>query len=413
MLSPMRCDVKRIHFIVNASFGLIAIGVLSAIAYSQPSQNTQKESLIRTTYDKLSLYNAASNAQAAIDSNSLYRSSDDLRFEIRNIHTGPIKEISEKPIGEVVTKPTGEIVSIVNTIRTLDGGPEHVAYKARWIVSGYQGSLLEDWEHTSITRLLQLTDSTDVSEYTSYEVTVHLGDKERTYNAMVLYHDSFQSTVQPRMDFLDNILGQSTLNTALSEKRPPVKAPWFEYVKSDEYRTYVELEKKRSVKATQKNEDDEQDQESSFSHPAPPSLPESCDWAVTYGPEVGKYKVDYTYHTGPLNYGQHEAQTAAQGVCIYDQSCYVRCTVSDTYLEAREFGFPSSSCHVSGSNVLYEDSTAPAMSGATCATTQGIAFKACLFCQCSVSVTITPVSVSSDGFWTYQQKLNHSCPCLH
>ncbi len=410
--------MKRIHFIVNASVGLFAIGVLSTIAYSQPSQSTQKESLIRATYDKLSLYNAAANSQAASDSNSQYRSNDDLRFEIRNIHTGPIQEISEKAIGEVVTKPTGEVVSIVHTVRTLNGGPAHVAYQAKWVVSGYQGSLLEDWEHTSITRLLQLTGKTDISEYTSYEVTVHLGGRERTYNAMVLYHDSFQSTVKPRVDFMDNVLGQSALNNAFSEKRPPVKAPWFEYVKSDEYRTYVELEKRRSVKAKQKNEDDEQDddeqdQESYSSQPPPPSLPESCDWAVTYGPQVGKYKVDYTYHTGPLSYGQHEAQTAAQGVCIYDQYCYVRCSVNDTFLEAREFGFPSSSCHVSGSNVLYEDSTAPAMSGATCATTQGVAFKACLFCQCSVSVTITPISVSSDGFWTYQQKLNHSCPCLH
>lgn len=261
--------------------------------------------------------------------------------------------------------------------------------------------------------MLQLTDSTDVAEYTSYEVTVHLGDRERTYNAMVLYHDSFQSTVQPRMDFLDNILGQSALNNALSEKRPVVKAPWFEYIKTDEYRTYVELEKKGSVKAKQKNEEDEQYQESYSSQPRPPSLPESCDWAVTYGPEVGKYKADYTYHTGALSYGQHEAQAAAQGVCIYDQYCYVRCTVNDTRLEAREFGFPSSTCHVSGSNVLYENSTAPAMSGASCATTQGVAFKACLFCQCSVSITITPISISSDGFWTYQHKLNHSCPCLH
>lgn len=91
--------MKRIHFIVNASFGLFAIGVLSAIAFSQPSQSTQNERLIRATYDKLSLYNAAANSQAAADSNTLYKSHEDLRFEIRNLHTGPIQEISEKAIG--------------------------------------------------------------------------------------------------------------------------------------------------------------------------------------------------------------------------------------------------------------------------------------------------------------------------
>lgn len=405
--------MKKGKIAANATLGFFAIGVLSAIAYSQPSQSTQKESLIRTTYAKLTLYNAAANSQAAAESNTPYKSNDDLRFEIRNIHTGPIQEISEKAIGEVVTKPTGEVVSIVHTVRTLDGGPEHVAYRAKWVVSGYQGSLLEDWEHTSMARMLQLTGGTDVTEYTSYEVTVHLADRERTYNAMILYHDSFQSTVEPRVDFLDNIVGQSALNNALTEKRPPVKAPWFEYVKSDEYRTYVESQKKGAVKLEKKNEEDQQDQEPFARQPPLPDLPESCDWAVTIGPEVGKYRADYTYHTGPLSYGQHEVQTAAQGICIYDQNCYVRCSVNDTHLEANEFGFPSSSCHVSGSNVLYENSTAPAMSGASCATTQGVAFKACLFCQCSVSVTITPISVSSDGFWTYQHKLSHSCPCLH
>ncbi len=398
----------------SAAFTSLAVMFLFSVAYSQQqAQSSQREALITATYKKLTGYNGAANAQDAADRNTPYKQADDLTFELRNMRTGPIRDIYNKPIGEMVVKPMGDVVSVGRAIFTFNHGPEHVMYRAKWVVSGYIGSLLEDWENTSIERMLELTGSVDVAEYTSYEVTVRLAGKERTYRAMALYHDSFQSAIEPRVDFLDNVVGQGALTDAFTEKRPPVKAPWFEYVKSDAYRAYVEAQKKAIPNPEKRNEEDEQDQETDASQSPPPSMPESCPFELTYGPNVGKYRVDYTYHTGPLSYGQHDVRTAMQGVCFYDQNCYVRCAVGDTNLERNEYGFPSSACHQSGWNVLYENSTAPAMNGASCATTMGVGFKACLFCQCSVSVTITPVTVSSDGFWTYQHKLSHSCPCLH
>ena len=50
-----------------------------------------------------------------------------------------------------------------------------------------------------------------------YEVSVSLDGQQRTYCAMVLYHNGYQSTAELRADFLDNIVGQSALAQAFNE----------------------------------------------------------------------------------------------------------------------------------------------------------------------------------------------------
>jgi hypothetical protein len=394
-------------------FSSVGVVLLSVIAFSQQlPQGGNREAAIRISYNKLSLYNGAANAQTAAEIGAAYDQTKDLMFEIRNVRTGPIREISESPIGRLVDKPSGDVINVGRIVRTFNRGPEHVMYRAKWVVSSYKGSLLEDWENTSVARMLQLTNNSDVVEYTSYEVTVRFEGRERTYKAMALHHDSFQTSVEPRIDFLDNVLGQSTLGNAFTERKPQVRAPWSEYVKSDAYRSYVEAQKKTTTRPDKSNDIERREPEAAAFQPEP-TLPESCDFQVIYGPQKGKYRVDYQYHNSPVSWGQHDVRSALQGVCFYDQTCYVRCTVNETNLEINEYGFPSSACHQTGSSILAEDSTAPEDDGATCSATIGVGFKACLFCACSVSVTITPVTVSTDGFWTYQHKLTHSCPCLH
>jgi hypothetical protein len=216
---------------------ILAFSSINAFAQTPPAA---KESLLRHAYDKLAFYNQAANAEWASQRKLQHKADDDLRFELSVQRAGPIQEIYDIPIGELVTKPTGEVIRVLRQIKTMNHGPEHVMFEARWMASGYAGSLLEDWEHTAMKEVLKLTGEGEATEYISYEVRAHLDGKERTYKALALYRDSLQSGVEPQINFFDNILGPGSLINALAEKRPPVKAPWSEYVKSDEYRTYVE-----------------------------------------------------------------------------------------------------------------------------------------------------------------------------
>lgn len=392
-----------------ASYLLLALVHLGHAATKSSAQEKPyaNESLLRSAYEKLSYFNQAANAEFAAQRHKEYKADDDLRFELRIMRAGPIKEIADRPIGELVTKPVGEVIQAGWHVRRNNQGPEHVMVEARWIVSGYAGSLLEDWEHTPIKEVLRLAGQSDATEYAAYEVTVHMADRQRTYQALALYRNTVQSGEAPEIIYLDNVVGQTALTNALLEKRPAVKAPWFEYVKSEEYRNYVEASKHANQR------DHEPMLERLLNNPPAPDLPEpppnSCTAYTTYGTPQGKYKVDYTYHTAIIAYGQHDVRTAMQGQCFYDDLCGVACSVSLTNLELNEYGIPSSACHRAGWNIAYEDGTGPINRMVNCSATVGAAFKACLFCDCSVSVKIGGVEVSSDGFWTVSQKLSHMC----
>jgi len=97
-----------------------------------------------------------------------------------------------------------------------------------------------------------------VEKYTSYEVTVHLAGKERTYKALVLY---FNQNVarrkedegpnpettranQPSAEVLDNVI--SEMNAVLNDESPQVRSPWNKYVNTSLYSAVV-----RTIKASQ------------------------------------------------------------------------------------------------------------------------------------------------------------------
>jgi hypothetical protein len=88
----------------------------------------------------------------------------------------------------------------------------------------------------------------DITQYTSYEITVHLEGKQRTYRAMVLYHagsvgKAAYQTEQARsarlagIEVLDNVTAE--LNTVLKDESPRLRSPWAKYSKSTLYRAVI------------------------------------------------------------------------------------------------------------------------------------------------------------------------------
>jgi len=117
--------------------------------------------------------------------------------------------------------------------------------------------MLEDWDRTTVRDVLRLmgAHTHDIDKYTSYEVTISLEGQQRTYRAMVLYHNGFQSASEPRVEFADNIVGQTVLAQAYYESRPPVRSSWLNYVKTDKYREYAAASANKNGQALQKREE--------------------------------------------------------------------------------------------------------------------------------------------------------------
>jgi hypothetical protein len=428
---------------------------------SQPrlaARGTGEQNLLELAYGRLILYVKAGHAFRAARRSEGYSTADELRLELQNIRTGPVDEILDKPYGRFVTKPTGYLVKIMPRLRSFDAGPNHVQYEASWVPGDYKRTMLEDWDRTTVRDVLRLmgAHTHDIDKYTSYEVTISLEGQQRTYRAMVLYHNGFQSASEPRVEFADNIVGQTVLAQAYYESRPPVRSSWLNYVKTDKYREYAAASANKNGQALQKREAadvswpgewrrangefESQALPGSSIAVIPPAFcdndpgicdPLSCNYpsCLAQAPEtdgeVGAYsatckeysswgvRVSRNQNSG-LNHilGRHSASDGLQKFCDYNPACNVLCQIEVQNFTVDDTGLTIDACHAYASTQLLSDSSNGGMvaNGATCTAVAGAAVKSCLFCACNVEVSIVGVTVNSGGaLWTYEHHLTDIC----
>lgn len=190
-----------------------------------------EEKLIRNAYVKLMRYQSAALDELAATSKKESQPDDYLRFELRDIHTGPIDEISEQPLSEFVTPPAGDIVTVKPNHRVWGNGPAHAYYEAEWAGASDaqqtgESATVEETLRSGGEKLL------GVEKYTIYQVSVRLGGKQRIYRAMALHHGKSE-TGKESSEIIDNIT--SEINTVLGEESPRVRSPWKTYVKTSLY----------------------------------------------------------------------------------------------------------------------------------------------------------------------------------
>lgn len=413
---------------------------------------TEQEELLKLAYGRLALYVKAGNGFNAVQKRGTYNPDDELTVEILNIRSGPITEIWEQPYANFVTKPTGYVLKVMTTQRNFDGGPNHVLYDASWILSDYNRTMLEDWDST-VGDVLNLSADrgADVDRYTAYEVNIKLAGRERAYRALVLHHNGFQSASEPRLDFADNIVGQTALTRVFYERRPPVRSLWADYVKTDKYLEYAAAVKNNDPSRAQKDSglwpgvwrtgadlkissrpdsgilvpssvcDDDGDVCDPLSCNYPACATEfkggkhdfhlmtgSCVQQYTTGQHARRNMSSNIAHV----WGNHFANSDLQPTCDYSPGCYVLCQVQVVSFNVGDTGLPSSSCHAFGGDQAYNDSSngGNQQNGATCSTIVGAGVKPCLFCLCNVSITFSGTGVSvADAIWQYDHSLNGSC----
>src|SRR5262245_32661027 len=185
---------------------------------AQARSAATQEKVIRETYRKLEFYNAAAQVFRKEQSNRRFGSEAGLTFELTDFRSGNVQEIAGRRYAELVTLPTGEIVSLTHGSHAQDEGAEEATFAAAWERGQYASVFDPQW---TISDVLNFEPARyyDIAGYTSYQVTVRLEGKSRTYRALVLFHDTQgNSAAVGRPEFWDAVA--NGLNRVWEEKRP-------------------------------------------------------------------------------------------------------------------------------------------------------------------------------------------------
>lgn len=201
-------------------------GASSRVESASPSAvGDEEEKIIRRTYAKLTLYNIVERYDRAKSEKTPINHAKAIHFQFRDFHTGPISEIYARQMREVIDFPSGNIIHVSgHSVVNHGSGDEdtHVMYHAEWANGLYASG--PDRQIT-VGEDLTMAGVHDVGKYTSYTVTASLEGKSRTYKALVIWHEPFGSSAEPKPQFIDTVTGfGGRLDEIFDEKRPPVGA---------------------------------------------------------------------------------------------------------------------------------------------------------------------------------------------
>ncbi|HEU4767069.1 MAG TPA: hypothetical protein VFS77_06830, partial [Pyrinomonadaceae bacterium] len=193
---------------------LVLICVLFSVV-AVMGQPKRQEQLIRETYTKLESYNAAAQALENEFAHKAFRVEGSLRFELGDFRSGPIDEIRSQAYAGLVTLPTGDVIALTRGSHVQDDGPEEATFGAAWERGQYAAVFDPEWTVADVFHF-EPEKYYDVVAYTSYQVTVRLEGRARTYRALALFRDASGSP-----EFWDAIVNGVT--RVWQEKRPPYK----------------------------------------------------------------------------------------------------------------------------------------------------------------------------------------------
>jgi hypothetical protein len=347
----------------NLTLFLICFVVMPGGAHARSANGQEK--LIRETYRKLEIYNAAAQVFQKEQSNRRFGSEPKLSFELSDFRSGSLQEIAGKRYAELVTLPTGEVVSLTRGSHSENGGAEEATFFATWGRGQYASVFDPQW---TITDVLNFEPARyyDVVEYTSYQVTVRLEGKSRTYRALAL----FRSADGSAPEFWDSVV--NGVKRVWDEKRPAYTS-------------------KAQASAELSN---------------PSGLEDSLVAASTTDGEVVMASVNLPTWLS-LDDNEHASGHHA-GTAEYTASCSLvptnlqRCKVDISNFVAFDTGTLSNITflfgHVGSKDLKTENRTGPLGTVVSCGSATGVAFSSCLFgssCDSTASVSLSILFASA------------------
>lgn len=217
---------KYIAVLLSCAFALSSVttitGQLKDVKTSDAPEASKvlrpEEKIIRDTYKKLSDLSRAATQIDAKDSN--LEAASFVQFELSNFKFGNVDQIAKLRRSDLITPSSGDTLSLHLFIRTKNRGEERVAYKASWGPGEYGTLYDKKWTVAEIFQLAP-SQSYDIGEYATYDVTVSYLGKTRTYHALALFHNLYGSAANPQPVFWDNVVGPVHILTDVrNEKRP-------------------------------------------------------------------------------------------------------------------------------------------------------------------------------------------------
>ncbi len=386
---------------------------------SQPKVRsaTPQEQAVRAVYEKLTALNRASN-NLAVDDNRL-DGQKVLKFELSNFQIGSIGEIISQPHNEFVTGIAGEFIDVTREIRIHNKGPEHISFTAKWATGQYASAYEATWTVAQVFSFYP-AEYYDIGSYASYQVTVTLQAKTRTYKALAFFTKAFDANNQTHPLFWDFVVGTSGwLNNLLNEKRPPrepvaIPSPSVEYVRSK--RLTLAADSIASEDPFEPEEeptypgDDTGDGQLTTEDKSTDTL--SASSVAGVGSIVRNTVENRTEHIS----GAHGQRVGFQGICSsqggFQQVCEVDFADESTY----ENGTLASVFigHRFVIDQKRESATGPFGTAITCWAARGMAVSSCIFGSCTVNGGLQGggVSVRMEGGNLWNGQLSHTHKCL-
>jgi hypothetical protein len=204
----------------------IAIFLIFSAFFVDPAQAQSRldsglEKLVRETYRKLEDYNAAAQVYENEFRQKRFRLEANLKFELSDFRFGKVQEIINKPYAELVTLPTGDVISLTRAGYSDDGGPQEASFAAAWERGQYASVFDPQWTVADVFHF-EAARYFDIRSYVSYQVTVKLEGRSRTYRALALFHDARDGSEVGAPEFWDAIV--NGLGSVWEEKRPPYRS---------------------------------------------------------------------------------------------------------------------------------------------------------------------------------------------
>lgn len=346
-------------------WAIICVFFCAGLSVAQPKQ---RERLIRETYARLAGYNAAAQVMQNEFVRKPFHAAASLQFELADFRSGEVREILGKPYASLITLPTGDIISLTPGSHVLDSGPEEATFAAAWERGQYASVFDPQWTVADVFHF-EPEKYYDVVEYTSYQVTVRLEGRSRTYRALALFRDGPKSLGSRGPEFWDAIVNGVT--RVWHEKRPPYK------LKS----TAAQSEVSDGFQSAAVADD--------FSASNSTSTPLS-EW----------FSTDPTEHIS----GEHGGTADFTGTCAPISGGFQRCAVIVSNFAAFEDGVldhitPFFS-HISTKDLKTENRTGAAGTIISCASATGVAFSNCLIgtsCGTNASVSLSVLVASASA----------------
>ncbi|HKG80580.1 MAG TPA: hypothetical protein VKA78_14195, partial [Pyrinomonadaceae bacterium] len=272
-----------------------------------------------------------------------------------------VQEILNQRYAELVTLPTGEIISLIRGSHSLDDGPQEATFAAAWEQGQYASVFDPMWTVSDVFHF-EAARYFDIKSYVSYQVTVKLEEKSRTYRALALFHET---TGAP--EFWDAIV--NGLGSVWEEKRPAYQP------------------KTTSITSDSGAEITLSDDPSLAASSTSTTLP---FWLSG----------DINEHAS----GWHGGTAEYSGVCSVLPGSLQRCAVAVSNFVGFETGTLSNITpffsHVGSKDMKTENRTGAVGSSVSCAAATGVAFSSCLIgtsCGTTASVSLSLLVASASA----------------